>query len=166
MTQSPTNKRNQEFFKKEVAANLVLMEYCAPKTVDEACEALFTILAQPPAERWPRLLGGIKAPNILQEGQWMSAAKCPTEQLVCKGLLLEYMPDLVPFTADMADDVFADDIVHWDYVDHSAWPEIEFGNIFVRYNEKLKRKGQSGLGYPVSQTSCRVAGTNIVTYFT
>jgi hypothetical protein len=154
-TQFPTNSRNQEFFQNEVAANLALIECCAPKTVAEACDALFTILAKSPAERWPRLLGGIRTPESLLEGQWMSAAKRPTAQLVFKGLLLEYMPDLVPFTADMVDDVLADDflqilqdlhahgVVHWDHVDHCAWPEIGFGNVFVRYNDKLKRRGQS-----------------------
>lgn len=123
-----------------------------PKTLSEACDHLFGTLAKPPSHRWPRFLGGIRAPRTLAEGQWTRVTDDSTNG-VCKGLLFEYMPDLVPLTPQMVDDVLAADIVqilrdlhvlnivHWDHVDHSAWPQIGFGNIFVRYNHETQRKG-------------------------
>lgn len=60
------------------------------------------------------------------------------------GLLLEYMPECTPLTADRLNEELAADIrriiselharnvVHGDFVDHASWPRIGFGNVFLR----------------------------------
>lgn len=59
-------------------------------------------------------------------------------------LLLEYMPDSTPLTVNrlnsglaaeirrIISELHARNVVHGDFVDHAAWPRIDFGNIFLR----------------------------------
>lgn len=76
----------------------------------------------------------------------MALDEC-TRDKVYPGLILEYLPNLVPLTNDLLDDRVAAEIIgiirdlhamnilHRDHVNHSAWPEVRFGNLFIRHDD-------------------------------
>lgn len=138
----------------ELAANTELVRSVASKTPEEACEAMFALLSNPPVERWPRCVGRMQVPIDLakQEGDWVHTSI--KGEKTCRGLLFEYMTGLVPLANDLLNDrlamefkhIIADlhalKVLHRDHIDHSAWPAVGFGNLFLRRNPETGEQGQ------------------------
>ena len=141
-----------------MAANAELVRATASKTPEEARDALFTLLKEAPTEPWPRCLGHVHVPLGLADrtGKWIPATS-ETDETTCRALLFEYMPDLVPLTkSTVTPDVAAQfkaiqsrlhalKILHRDHLDHAAWPDVGFGNVFLRQNPSTGHQGLCSL---------------------
>lgn len=94
---------------------------------------------------WPKCFGTLCFPrtNIDEGRNWFSTGS-QRHDTTHRCLLFEYIPNLKPLTNDLIDDrvatgfknivakLHALNVVHNDHVDRSAWPEIRFGNVFIR----------------------------------
>lgn len=100
---------------------------------------------------WPFCFGQLEIPDIEEplqiDERWLRPSKSsplPYGIKQRRGLLLEYIPNIIALSADKLTDkligkirhiineLHARNVVHGDFVDNALWPHIGFANIFLR----------------------------------
>ncbi|KAI3397260.1 hypothetical protein diail_11059 [Diaporthe ilicicola] len=146
----PPNEFHQRLFQREVATYAELQRSSATNNPEEAWALLSSYQAEPSS--WPLCFGRLQIPADTEEPlevdeRWIRLGpsdSTPSGVKQRRGLLLEYTPDLTLLTVDRLNDelaamvrsvisqLHARNVVHGDLVDHASWPNIAFGNIFLR----------------------------------
>lgn len=126
-------------------------------SAQEAADILFDTLSElKPKHGWPRCLGYMTVPTDIDdyEFEWADMA----EAAAAKGqtqnaLLLEYIPNLEPVTADMLNATLVEDILdvlaqlqeegilHRANINPAVWPKPGIRNIYVGYTKPGARAG-------------------------
>ncbi|KAI0132778.1 hypothetical protein BJ170DRAFT_680653 [Xylariales sp. AK1849] len=147
----PESLANQEDYKRELAANVVLGRSSAPSDAHTACNALTAPSGDFPTSRWPHCFGTLRTRKDPTPGKWVRNDANADHS---SALLFEYIPDLEPLTREVVTeelsqeyrqvlaDLHALKILHRDQILHAAWPEIVFNNLFLRRNKATGIKGR------------------------
>ncbi len=146
----PTPLANEEDYKRELAAYVVLSRSSAPSDAQAACDALTAPSEAFRASRWPRCFGTLRTRKDPTSGEWTHSDAGVDRN---PALLFEYVPDLERLTRNevtedlsreykqVLADLHALKILHHDQILHAAWPEIAFNNVFLRKNKTTGTKG-------------------------
>ncbi|KAI1843492.1 hypothetical protein JX266_010318 [Neoarthrinium moseri] len=145
----PESVANQDDYKRELAANVVLGRSSAPPDAQSACNAMTVASGDFPASRWPRCLGTLRTRKDPTPGTWVRRDANSDHN---SALLFEYIPDLELLTRELVTeelsqeykqvlaDLHALQILHRDQILYAAWPEIVFNNLFLRPNKITGKK--------------------------
>jgi hypothetical protein len=151
--QFPPNEFHERLFQREVAAYTELQRSTdvAATNPEGAWVFLSSYTAEPTS--WPLCFGQLQLSGIMEplrtDGGWICPSRIvsrspPSGAKLRRGLLLEYVPGLTPLTTDrlnqelvteirrIISELHARNVVHGDFYNHSLWPCIGFGNIFLR----------------------------------
>lgn len=142
---------NQDDYKRELAANIILNSNFAASDARSARDALAA-----PAEnsafpsRWPRCFATLRTNQDPTLREWIRPNSSTGRNFA---LLFEYIPNLELLTRkavtaelfheymQVLADLHALKILHRDQILHAAWPEIVFNNLFLRQNRQTGVKG-------------------------
>jgi hypothetical protein len=149
--QFPNLPANQDDYKRDMNANIVLNRNFAASDATSARDALTA-----PAEnsvfpsRWPRCFATLRTNQDPALREWIRPNSSTDHNFA---LLFEYIPDLELLTREAVTtelchaymqvlaDLHALKILHRDQILHAAWPEIVFNNLFLRQNRQTGVKG-------------------------
>jgi hypothetical protein len=109
----------------------------------------------------------------LQPNKWVSPKSSIANKAISQALLFEYLPDLTPLTKDMVTKQLSEDvqqalselhalnILHGDFDELNAYPDIGFRNIFVYKIARPSEKSQCSRFYFVYNFSRKPANTEL-----
>ncbi|KAK5655589.1 hypothetical protein OQA88_5520 [Cercophora sp. LCS_1] len=147
-------KQQEELYETELKANIRLTDALPTETSFDATQTALKTISEPPSRQWPQCIGRVVANFGTGVGpnKWTPFLTNTDGSKPRNGLLFEYIPDLKYLTPDLLDDAVAQDILrvlgdiharnvlHRDHVQHGAWPEIRFNNIFVQRDAETRDK--------------------------
>jgi hypothetical protein len=132
-------------YKNEMSANSNLCKAFAAPTAERACTDMFNPRKPESSLCYPRCLGLVR---VVEDRLWdagvipFSASKGVSS--ICSGFLFEYIGGLKEITKEMITLELAADVKtalaaihalnvrHNDFEDHSAFPDVRFGNLFIK----------------------------------
>lgn len=143
----PATKQSELSYNRELNANTELMRARSmiATSTEEACRLAFEMLKSSQEDQtWARCLGTMRVSGgpIPEGDDWAGTTRDESNR--CHGILFEYFSDLDPLTPDMVNEDLAESvlkvlrelhsigILHRDHVEHTAWPQVGFRNLFVR----------------------------------